>query len=291
MELTEHIGPGWIGLWSELVHAWGRTAVERAISTGRIERVGRGRYVVATASTAHKAAAAVQGVVSMRSAAEHHGWGQKRIPVLPDVTVARTSRISPGERRFLVPHWSDLPHSDVADGVTTKRRTLVDCMRMLPLEEALPIVESALRNRDISPAALRALAESMRGRGRTRARGLAAMANRRTANAYESVLHALASTVPGLSVRPQVRLQLEDGKFVTPDLVDLKLGIVVEAESFAWHGSTAALTRDCERYNALVNLGFTVVRFSWSQVMFKPAYVLGVLASAVNRARVHANVA
>jgi very-short-patch-repair endonuclease len=162
---------------------------------------------------------------------------------------------------------------------------------MLTLDESLPIVESALRCGDVTPIGLRAIAEAMRGRGRARARGLAELASGRTANAYESVLHALAATVPGLRVEPQVTLRLPGGATIRPDLVDLELGIVIEAESFAWHGDTAALTRDCERYNTLIVAGLIVVRFSWSQVMFKPDYVLAVLASAVCRARSHANVA
>lgn len=291
MDLTGHMRRrGGVGSWADLVARYGRTEVERAIADRRIERVGRGRYVTSTMSSTRKAATAVRGVLSMRSAAQHHGWAQKQVPKLPDVTVPRNRWVEPRERDLVVPHWSDLPDSDVDRGVTTRRRTLVDCMRMLPLDESLPIVESALRVGDISHAALRDLAESMRGRGRARARALAAMASSRTANAYESVLHALASTVPGLRVVPQLSMRLPSGKVVSPDFTDPELGIVIEAESFEWHGERAALTRDCERYNAFAVLGLVLVRFSWSQVMYRPAYVLGVLADAVASARSHANV-
>ncbi|MCX6396668.1 MAG: hypothetical protein NTV23_09290 [Propionibacteriales bacterium] len=291
MDLTGHLDAlGGVGRRADLVRRFGRTAVERAHRSGAIERVGRGRYVIAGMSDVRRRAAVVQGVLSMRSAAQVHGWAQKAVPRLPDVTVARTRHISAAEREIVVPHWSDLRHHDVDDGVTSKRRTLVDCMRMLPLEESLPIVESALRCGDVSSRGLREIAEEMRGRGRARARGVAAMASKDTANAYESVLHALAATVPGLNVRPQVRIRLPDGRTVRPDFVDLEAGIVIEAESFAWHGDSSALTRDCERYNLLVTLGFVVVRFSWPQVMFRPAYVLEVLAAAVTRARAAAHV-
>ncbi|MET3962332.1 hypothetical protein ABIE44_002266 [Marmoricola sp. OAE513] len=291
MDLTGHMRAlGGVGQWADLVARYGRTEVERAIARGSIERVGRGRYVTSTLSDARKAASAVRGVLSMRSAAQHHGWAQRQVPKLPDVTVPRNRRVEPSERGIVVPHWSDLPPGDVNGGVTTRSRTLVDCMRMLPLEESLPIVESALRVGDISHAALRSLADRMRGRGRARARALAELASSRTANAYESVLHALASTVPGLNVVPQLTVQLPSGKKVWPDFTDPELGIIIEAESFEWHGERAALTRDCERYNAFALLGMVLVRFSWSQVMFRPAYVLRVLADAVATARRHANV-
>ena len=43
--------------------------------------------------------------------------------------------------------------------------------------------------------------------------------------------------------------------------------------------------------NAFPILGWPVIRFSWYQVMFEPAYVVGVLVGAARLAREHANVA
>lgn len=274
----------------DIVRRVGARAVDRALHDGTLLRVGRGRYALVTATQATKAAARYTGVVSMRSAAQRHGWGQRRVPDLPDVTFPRTRHLSPHARLELVPHWSDIAPEDVVGGTTTKRRTLIDCMRNLPLQESVPIVDSAVRAGDITLAALRELARSMRGRGRTRAMAVAAMASGKAANAYESTLRAIASTVPGLSVVPQRPIRTPDGFVAHPDLSDAALGLVIEAESFAWHGESAALTRDCVRYNAFAGMGLVVIRFSWRQVMFEPAYVVTVLARAVRRARGHANV-
>lgn len=226
----------------------------------------------------------------MRSAAQRHGWGQRLVPALPDVTFPRTRRLEPAARRALVPHWSDLAPDEVERGVTTKRRTLIDCMRNLPLHEAVPIVDSAVRLGDVTKGELLRIASQMRGRGRARAMAVAAMASRLAANAFESTLRAIASTVPGLHVRPQQPIRVAPGLDLHPDLLDERLGIVIEAESFEWHGDRPQLTRDCQRYNAFANLGFLVVRFSWEQVILTPAYVVRVLADAVARARRHANV-
>jgi very-short-patch-repair endonuclease len=76
-----------------------------------------------------------------------------------------------------------------------------------------------------------------------------------------------------------------------PDLADERLGIAIEAEGFEWHGESAALTRDCRRYNALTRLGWQVIRFSWYLVMHEPAYVHETLLAAVASAHQHANVA
>ena len=55
-----------------------------------------------------------------------------------------------------------------------------------------------------------------------------------------------------------------------PDLVDEHLRIVVEADSFEWHGERAALRADARRYNAFVVNGWLVLRFCWEDVMFHP---------------------
>ncbi len=56
-----------------------------------------------------------------------------------------------------------------------------------------------------------------------------------------------------------------------PDLVDERLGIILEADSFAWHGSRAALRRDAKRYDEFVVRGWLVLRFAWEDVMSRPA--------------------
>jgi hypothetical protein len=292
MDLISHVTVlGGACARSVLVDRCGRAAVDKALRDGVLVRVARGRYALATASAAVRAAATLGGILSMRSAAQRHGWGQKLVPELPDVTFPRTHHLSAGARKLCVPHWSDIAPEDVEDGATGVRRTLVDCMRNLPLDESVPIVNSALRAGDVTLPQLRAIARAMKGRGRARAMAVAAMATAKPVNPYESTLYAIASTVPGLNVKPQHPIRVSPTLELHPDLADEELGIVIEAESFEWHGKRAALTRDCVRYNAFTIGGRTVIRFSWDQVMFEADYVLEVLEQTVRLARQHANVA
>lgn len=69
---------------------------------------------------------------------------------------------------------------------------------------------------------------------------------------------------------------MRSGK-VRPDLVDRRLRLVAEADSFAWHGQRAALAPDCQRYDELVADRWTVLRFAWEQVVFDQERVRGVL--------------
>jgi very-short-patch-repair endonuclease len=288
--LSEIKRRGGTGHRADLVARYGRAALDRAIRDRRLIRIGPGRYALPSVAPSVRTAVAWGGIVSMRSAAEHHGWGQKLSPKLPDVTFPRTRHLTRAARKMLVPHWSHVGPDDVVDGVTGVRRTLIDCMRMLPLDESVPIVDSALRAGDVTAAELQRIASDMRGRGRARAIAVAAMATHKAANAFESTLRALASTVPGLNCVPQMPIRVGT-RVRHPDLADHELGLIIEAESFEWHGESRQLTRDCARYNDFALLGWMVIRFSWSQVIFEPQYVLRVLSDAVVLARRHANVA
>ena len=119
-----------------------------------------------------------------------------------------------------------------------------------------------------------------RGRGAARVRQIAGQARADAANAFESVVRSIALHVPGLNVEPQ-RLITSVQPWVRPDLVDEDLRLVIEADSVEWHGSRAALRRDCRRYDQLVVDDWLVLRIAWEGAMFDPAFVRQVLLEAV----------
>ncbi len=273
---------------ASLVRLLGRREVDDALRAGTLVRTARGRYALATSREFVRRASAVSGVLSHRSAAQYWGWAQKAVPEKPEVTVPRQRRLSAGARELVLPHWSNLRPEDVEGIVTSPERTMVDCMRNLPLDESVPIIDSAVRADDITHDQLRLLAESTRGRGRTRICEVAAAATGKAANAFESVLLAQTLLVPGLNAVPQLGVKVPwTGRTIHPDLADPVRRIAIEAESFEWHGDSAALTRDCRRYNDLALLGWEVIRFSWYLVMFDPAYVHRTLLAAVAHSLAH----
>jgi very-short-patch-repair endonuclease len=268
--------------------------VDRALRNGVLERDARGRYALPTTQPSLRTANRVAGVLSHRSAAHYWGWAQKAPPPLPEVTFPRDRRVDPSLRKVLVPHWCELAADDVEGAVTSRVRTLVDCMRNLPWDEAVAIVNSAIRADDFTQAEVQLIAERTKGRGRRRICEVAAAVTGQCANPFEAVLYAQALLIPGLDVHPQLGIDVPV-RTLHPDLADPTLKVLIEAESFEWHGETAQLTRDCRRYNTFILLGWYVVRFSWWQVMHDPAYVQRVLREAVAVARStlpeHANVA
>jgi very-short-patch-repair endonuclease len=250
-----------------------RRRLRRALAKGAVVRTARGRYALPTADVAAVAAQRVRGVVSHRSAAAWWGWALKQQPSLPEVTVPKDRRCA---RDGVALHWADLQGDEIREGmVTSRERTLVDCLRSLPFDEALAIADSALRAGDLTPHQLRALAAGVKGPGAPRVRRVARHADGRADNPFESVLRALAIE-EGLDVIPQLTLR-ERGLVARPDLVDEKRGLILEADSFEWHGGRAALRRDCRRYNAMVLAGWLVLRFAWEDVVHDQDYVRSVL--------------
>ena len=128
------------------------------------------------------------------------------------------------------------------------------------------------------------IADAARGPGSTQMRRVAEVASPDVANPFESCLHAIALTVPGLQVRPQVTIR-EPEIVARPDFVDVALRIVLEADSFEWHGGRAQLSADARRYDLLVVNGWVVLRFSYEHVMGQPDFVHRVLVAAVELAR------
>ncbi|GAA5145957.1 hypothetical protein GCM10023340_16140 [Nocardioides marinquilinus] len=263
-----------------LVAASSRAEVDRAVRAGEVVADGRGRYVTPATGDAVRAAHRLGGVLCLTSAALHHGWEVKLAPDEPHVAVPRNRKVSESRRAGVALHWLTLDRAEVTDGiVTSEETTLRHCLTRLPRDEALAVADSALRH-GVPPSTLRRAVASAHGPGAKQARWVADHADADAANPFESCLREIAHDVPGLRVRAQVRLR---GSRATarPDLVDVDLGIVLEADSFEWHGGRGQLARDARRYNLLVVDGWLVLRFAWEDVMVDRAYVRDVLAAAV----------
>jgi very-short-patch-repair endonuclease len=266
---------GGVAVRGELVAVTSRADVDRALRSGEVVRVARGRYALPVVDDAVGVAHALGGAVSHLSAALHWGWEVKTPARLPDVTVPRHRRLPPGPPGATL-HWADLSADELAGPVTTPRRTLVDCLRHLPFDEALAVADSALRHESLDQDMLAEMAAAVRGPGSAAARRVAAHASGLAANPFESVLRAIAVDVRGLRLAPQVPVRAP-GFWVQPDLVDEERRVVVEADSFAWHGDRRALREDARRYNNLVVRGWRVLRFAWEDVMHDPSYVRSTL--------------
>ncbi|PKW26537.1 hypothetical protein [Phycicoccus duodecadis] len=198
-------------------------------------RTARGRYAVPGVGEHQRLAAARTATLSHLSAALRHGWRVTTVPEDVWVTVRRKRRLRPPDLVGIRPHWNDLTAAERAAGVTSPVRTVLDCARVLPFDEALAVADSALRSGLVSLEGLREAAAATRGPGATAARRVARHADGRAANPFESVLRALALDV-GLELTPQLVIA-EPGLFAVVDLGNEELRLAVEADGFETHGT------------------------------------------------------
>ncbi|MEJ5915740.1 hypothetical protein [Pseudokineococcus sp. 1T1Z-3] len=273
---------GGVAGWGALVQVAGRATVERAVAGGEVVRVARGVLGLAGTAPAVLAAASVHGTVSHVSAAQLWMVETLRRPTKVSVTVPRHAHRRPVPGVLL--HYADLCGGDVAGPVTAPVRTVLDCARTLPFGEALGIADGFLRLGLVDPGDLRAEAAGLRGPGSSAALRVARAADARSDNPFESALRAVVMLCGAGDFVPQVSLRLPGHGLVRPDLLDLGRRIALEADSFRWHGSRAALVRDCERYDALVVAGFCVLRFTWEQVVGRPDEVAVAVRTLVSLA-------
>lgn len=241
-----------------------------AVKAGRIQRVARDQYKLPD-EEAGFAAARVNGYRSHLSAAQFWNWEIRAEPTWPQVTVPRGRKVEKSRYVGVTLHKRMLRPEDVDGQATSKLRTVVDCARDLPFDDGLAVADSALRRGDVSAAELVAAAAATRGPRAAQVRRVAAYADARAANPFESALRANAIET-GLDVEPQAPVEVR-GVVLHPDLVDRARRIILEADSWQWHADQDAHASDCLRYNAFVIAGWTVLRFSWHQVMSNRTYV------------------
>ncbi len=265
---------GGVATYGELLGPTTRSALERAVRDGRIVKPRRNRYALVDTHEQVRRAVALGGTLSHLSAAQHYDWKVKFAPERMAIIVPRSARRPTWEVEV---RWADLRDRDVHRHVTRRVRTVIDCARAYDFDVALSVADSALREGEVTRSELIAAAERSPRTGRAKALRVAELASGKRANPFESCLFAIALTVPGLVVEPQGHVP----GVGWVDLLDRRLGIVIEAESFEFHGTLDGLRRDTARYTACARRGLVVVRFTWDEVMFDPDHVRAALIDIV----------
>ena len=219
-----------------------RSELHRALNAGQVTRLPRGRVTLPGVDQARAVAAAFGGTVSHLSAAQHWGWKVKYAggPAVRHRAARASGR--PGSHAF-----------DAAGSPPGLRRPAglggpgwghVTGAHGHRLRPAAAVRRGAQRRRlgaaeppDDRWPSCRAAAASPRT-GRASALRVAREASGLADNPFESVLRAIALDVPGLHVRPQGWI----GRVGRVDLVDARLLIAIEADSFEHHASPEALS-------------------------------------------------
>jgi hypothetical protein len=270
--------------------------IMKALRTGRIRRVQRCVYVrrgpeptpLALARAAVVSSGVADAVASHQTAARVHGI------VVPDgkspehVTVARNERRI--RRRELICHGRALAQGDVGlcDGVpvTTAVRSLLDMSAEVPRLNAVWAIDDAVRREIVSRHQI-AMALSTRPGGR--GDGVIKLRVAESDGIAESILETagrLALKDAGVRL-PAAQHEVFDGGELVARLdaayPDCQLGI--EFDGVAVHGALRALCRDRQRQNRLLHVGWTLLRFTWWDVVHDPAGFVATVRRGLERQR------
>lgn len=263
MDVAEAITSlGGTARWIELRERVSQRALERAVRDKEIVRIGRGVYRLSNLPDN----ATLPGVYSHVTAAEIWELGVLQKTKITHITVPRTKRVEVPTHTKV--HYADLP-PEATDGRTTRPlQTVLDCARTCPFDEALAIADTAVRVRMVTKPVLTTAAAQLRGAGSRQARRIAALCDERSHSPLESALRALLIDAGLTFFEPQYAARAADGKVLAKaDLGDPVTGVLLEADSFLFHGQRGQLEWDARRYNVLVAHGYLVLRFAYEHVL------------------------
>lgn len=256
--------------WVELREHVSQRAIEKAVHGRAIVRIARGVYRLPNLPDPDEPP---PGVYSHVTAAELWELGVLWTPKVKHVTLPRNaSRVAlPND---VHQHYADLPAEAVSSNVTTPLQTVLDCARWCRFAEALAIADTAVRLRMVSRRELAAGAAKLHGSGSRQARRVAAEVDPRAHSPLESALRALLLDAGVSGFVPQYVVRADGSRLAQVDLGHPVTGVLLEADSFYWHGNRGQLERDAFRYNTLVSRGYLVLRFAYEHVLGHPDWVV-----------------
>jgi hypothetical protein len=211
------------------------------------------------------------------------------VPADPDVHVIIERR-----RRLTVPglrtHRIVLRDDEVAvrQGIVTTRldRTVADCLLWLPEEAGTALLTSVLQRRVATVDEIRqALWRCGQRHGSTRAWAVLEAVGADAHSIAEVRAHRLLtkSGITGWSANTPVFD--EDGLIGYVDVLFDDVPLAIEIDGRAYHSDDTAFQRDRERRNRLVRAGYTVLQFTWDDLVHRPDHVVAQVRGMRQRLR------
>ncbi|HEX5332759.1 MAG TPA: type IV toxin-antitoxin system AbiEi family antitoxin domain-containing protein [Cellulomonas sp.] len=264
--------------------------VRRRIDTGRWVRVVGGALAdsaleISPWQQAHAACLTwPDSVVCLGTAARLH-----RLPV-PDDGLVHVVVPSPrASRGALTRHEFPLGPGDVTRlgqaAVTTRRRTVVDCLGRLPDDQSEALTTWVLTRRLLGPDELdRAIAARPGAWGNVRRRRALLDMRAGAAGPAERRLHRLLRGAGLTGWLPNESLSGHLGLYASADVYFPDVRLVIEIDGAAFHGPDR-FQADRTRQNLLVGAGCTVLRFTWEDLTHRPAAVIAQIEASLRRLR------
>lgn len=177
--------------------------------------------------------------------------------------------------------------------VTSVARTILDCARLMPRDQAVVMADYALRRGLTKEADLRAGLERVAGPGVSRARTVLTLADKRSESVGESRTRLICGDA-GIAVTPQVWLREADGtKFARVDLMVDGLPVVIEFDGVGKYvqdddevpvDPAVKHWEEKLRRERIEDHGYLVVNIYWD-MLDNPELVVAKIRRAIARAR------
>lgn len=239
------------------------------------------------------AAAGIGAVASHQSAARLHGLDLRdTLTVSVTVPVRRSNRF----HTVVVHESTDLAANETTwiEGipVTDPPRTLIDLATVASRYDLANLVDEAVRRRltTYDAAAIRLEAIARKGKpGVVKLRDVLESRQskpKETDSNFEMRVLRLLTTNGLPAPSPQFRppwLRAINGRV---DFAYIDKRVIVEADSKRWHDSPEAFQRDRERDNLAQIAGWTILRFTWSDLIERPSYLVATVREALERSTV-----
>ena len=264
-----------------------------ALRCGRLRRIQRGVYVPRSTElkpiTAARAAIISSGVskavASHGTAARAHGLTVAGPSRVEHVTVPLEKRKK--KRRELEFHTRALQVGDVvvmeSVPVTSIGRTVTDLACQLDRFAAVWMIDDAMRCGVCARADLESIASSWRG-------GLGSGVVKQRIGEADGVSESILETAARLTLAdagvplpiPQLEVSSGGGEFVARlDGGYPRDRVALEFDGRSVHDAPAAVHRDRRRQNRLAALGWTVLRFTWWDVVDDPKGFVSAVRAAL----------
>ncbi|MDX6268619.1 MAG: hypothetical protein QOD70_3359 [Frankiales bacterium] len=158
--------------------------------------------------------------------------------------------------------------------LTTAVDTVLDCAVSRPMREAVVIADSALRRGLVTVDDLvQAVDDRARHPRSSRLRRMLHFIDDQSGSVLESVLRYLLLQN---GFTPQSQYTVRRGKLFVGrfDFCLEQAQLIIECDGRRWHDPEDVRQKDRLKTNALICLGWRVLRFTWDEVVNSPAYVL-----------------
>jgi very-short-patch-repair endonuclease len=216
-----------------------------------------------------------RGVLSGPAAAWWHGM----LPAAParvELTVARSCGLR--SRQGTVVRRRDLDPLDIvrAGGVSLTARPLTTLETAAVLHEGSVFLDRALQKYVRFPDLYRAYCRNLGAQGGARVAELLTAAADRADSAAERLLIAILRSAGVQGWRRGVPF----GPW-TIDIAFPDVKLAVEVDGWAWHMEVDRFRADRHKGNALTRAGWTLLRFTWHDLVNRPRYVLAEISAAL----------